>query len=112
MRVNLTKLKDAVAPFPQRCIHEIHQLLPRISAAAYDTFVTKIQDYTARLSQLPNTPEEFAEFLQLLREVEQQQKALDKEYDQVQYAVQPEARDAKKRNACGQQPCEGCGNTS
>jgi hypothetical protein len=83
LRINLARLKDAVAPSPQRCIQEIHQLLPRMAEAAYSTFVGKLQDYTSRLSQHPTTPEEFAEFLQLMQEVEQQQRPLDREYDQV-----------------------------
>jgi hypothetical protein len=83
LRINLTRLKDAVAPSPQRCIREIHQLLPRMAEAAYKAFVGKLQDYTSRLLQHPTTPEEFAEFLKLMQEVEQQQRPLDKEHDQV-----------------------------
>lgn len=41
MQVNLGQLVDVLAPSPERCIEELRQLLPRLAADAYSTFITR-----------------------------------------------------------------------
>lgn len=37
----LSRLVDALVPSPQHCIQELRQLLPRLAADAYNTFITR-----------------------------------------------------------------------
>jgi hypothetical protein len=41
VQVCLSRLVASLAPSPQRCIQELRQLLPRLAADAYNTFITR-----------------------------------------------------------------------
>ena len=83
LQLKLEQLKAALIPSPTRCLLEIHKLLPQLAEQAYSTFISRVHDYTRRLSTTPTSPEEFVAHLQLLQQVEKEHKAMDSEFDKV-----------------------------
>lgn len=83
LKLDLDQLKAALLPSPQRCLSELHNLLPQLAAAAYSAFMTRVSDYKKGLAQQPGNPEEFVAHMQLSAEVEAQRPAMDKQFDSV-----------------------------
>lgn len=83
LNLKLDRLKAALLPSPQHCLSKLHQLLPRLAATAYNSFMNKVSDYREHLGQQPSSPEDFVAHLQLVAEVEAQRPAMDKQFDAV-----------------------------
>lgn len=83
LKLELDELKTALLPSPQRCLSELHTLLPQLAAAAYSNFMNRVSDYRKRLGQQPASPEEFVAHMQLTAEIEAQRPVMDKQFDSV-----------------------------
>ncbi|WIA37814.1 hypothetical protein OEZ86_014676 [Tetradesmus obliquus] len=83
LEVQLGQLVAALAPSPQHCLAELHQLLPCLAVSAYNTFISRVRSYRERLSQQPSTADEFVAHAALIAEVEAQRPAMDAEFDKV-----------------------------
>ena len=80
IRVNMEHLKNEFLPSPERCLHEISGLLPRLAAESYGNFVTDLRNANSNLSSIPSTVEEFVDFLEFLAKVSEEREDYESRY--------------------------------
>lgn len=81
------RLSAALAPSPQRCISEIHALLPELARRACRGFVGEVRSLAEAVSRTPCSAEEFVAHLQLVRQVEGRRQELDRQHDNVSFVM-------------------------
>ena len=80
IRVNMARLKNEFLPSPQRCLDEISALLPRLASENYGYFVTDMRNANSKLTSVPNTVEEFVDFLEFLGKVLEEREQYESRY--------------------------------
>ncbi|QDZ24237.1 heavy chain of dynein [Chloropicon primus] len=80
IRVNMEGLKNEFLPSPQRCLHEISELLPRLASESYGDFVSDLRNANSNLSSVPSTVEEFVDFLEFLAKVSEERENYESRY--------------------------------
>ena len=80
IRVNIERLKNEFLPSPQRCLHEISGLLPKLASEFYGDFVSDLRNANSNLSSVPSTVEEFVDFLEFLAKVSEERENYETRY--------------------------------
>ncbi|KAK9815239.1 hypothetical protein WJX72_000483 [[Myrmecia] bisecta] len=83
VQMGLQQLVDTLTPSPERCLAEIHELLPQLAAQLYQEFVAEVHSATRRLMSTPADVEEFAELLSFLQLMEERRREFEDKNDEV-----------------------------
>eukprot|EP00891_Asterochloris_glomerata_P001497 jgi/Astpho2/1497/e_gw1.00026.129.1_t len=70
-RIHQQAVNMELLPSPQRCLEEIHALLPQLAAQRYQELVEEVHGATRRLSAAPTTPAEMVSLLDFMASTEQ-----------------------------------------
>ncbi|KAL3130872.1 hypothetical protein ABBQ38_000201 [Trebouxia sp. C0009 RCD-2024] len=84
VRIQLQGLVVELLPSPQRCLDLIHALLPQLASEVYQAFIAQVHHATSKLAAAPQSPEDFADLLDFMEQLEQRRHGLDDTYDHVQ----------------------------
>jgi hypothetical protein len=87
LQVHQARLAAALEPSPQRCISEVHSLLPDLARAACRAFVADVRSLADAVARPPGSAEEFVAHLELVRRVEARRQELDRRHDDVSAVI-------------------------
>ena len=99
--LDLRPMKEALLPFPERCVAEIQRLLPRLAFSFYQEFVADVHAVQRRLARAPASVEDFVDYLEVLQDTVGRRESFDERnalvrsyYDLIdKFGIRVEARE-------------------
>jgi len=81
--LDLSPMKEAFQPFPESCIKEIRELLPKLAFSFYQEFVDDVHSVQSRLAHTPTSVEEFVDFSEALQDALTRRESFDERNSNV-----------------------------
>lgn len=77
------RLKDSLAPSPDKCLAEISHFIPRLAYTKNEELLAQLSSAIQTLSSSPKTVEEFVGYLNFLRDIQMRQDEIQAKFTAV-----------------------------